>query len=141
MVGPNVGAQEAGRNLARFAHCLGPEARTALKRAARQDEEFTPENITAEVVYLPGNFRTANVAVRPGVRYYEAVNGATPGVEPPYVVPLNELVVGIRQGRFYVRWPRRDVEVRFASGHMLNSNQAPPESKFLTEISHEELLG
>ena len=137
MVGPNVGAQEAGRNLARFAHCLGPEARTALKRAARQDEEFTPESITAEVVYLPGNFRTANVAVRPGVRYYEAVNGATPGVEPPYVVPLNELVVGIRQGRFYVRWPRRDVEVRFASGHMLNSNQAPPESKFLTEISHD----
>ncbi|MDH6246092.1 lantibiotic dehydratase [Mycobacterium sp. OTB74] len=137
MVGPNVGAQEAGRNLARFVPCLGPEARTALEGAARRDEEFTPDWITAEVVYLPTNFRIANVVVRPGVRYYEAVHGVTPGVSPPYVVPLNELVVGVRQSRFYVRWPRRDVVVRFAAGHMLNSNQAPPECSFLTEITHD----
>jgi lantibiotic biosynthesis protein len=137
MVGPNVGADQAGRNLARFVHCLGQQARTALESAARYDEEFDAESITAEMVYLPANFRSANVAVRPGVRYYEAVHGVAPGVEPQYVVPLNELVVGVRQGRFYVRWPQRGADVRFASGHMLNWNQAPPAFQLLSEISHD----
>jgi thiopeptide-type bacteriocin biosynthesis protein len=59
------------------------------------------------------------------------------GVDPDHVIPLNELVVGVRDGRFYVRWLRQDVEVLFASGHMLNPRQAPSECRLLSEISRD----
>jgi thiopeptide-type bacteriocin biosynthesis protein len=137
MVGPNLGAPVAGRNLGRFAYLLGPQARDALNRAARRDEEYHPKHITAEVAYLPHNFRTANVALRPAVRRYEVTHGVSAGVDQDHVIPLNELVIGIRQGRFYVRWLNHEVEVLFASGHMLNPNQALPECQLLSEISRD----
>ncbi|HWW00654.1 MAG TPA: lantibiotic dehydratase [Candidatus Acidoferrum sp.] len=137
MLGPNLGAPIAGRNLARFAHLLGPKACAALDRAARVEEEHHPTQITAEVVNLPRNFRYANVVVRPAVRRYEINLGVSAGVGPEYVIPLNELAVGVRQGRFYVRWVHRDVEVLFAAGHMLNSNQSSPECHFLSEVSRD----
>jgi lantibiotic biosynthesis protein len=135
MVGPNVGAPVAGRNLARFADLLGPQARLALEHAARRDEEYHPAHITAEIAYLPRNFRTANVAVRPAVRRYEITYGVSAGVEADHVIPLHELVVGIRQERFYVRWLPHDVKVLFTSGHMLNPHQASPECRLLSAIS------
>jgi thiopeptide-type bacteriocin biosynthesis protein len=137
MVGPNLGAAAAGRNLGRFADLLGPPARDALDRAARRDEEYQPKQITAEIAYLPHNFRTTNVVLRPAVRRYEITRGVSAGVDPDHVIPLNELVVGVRQGRFYVRWLTHDVEVLFAAGHMLNWNQAPPECQLLSEISRD----
>ena len=137
MVGPNLGAPAAGRNLGRFVDLLGPQVRAALERAARRDEERYPKQITAEVVYLPRNFRTANVVVRPAVRRYEITYGVSAGVDPDHVIPLHELVVGIRAGRFYVRWLTRDVEVLFASGHMLNPTQAPAECQLLSEIGRD----
>jgi thiopeptide-type bacteriocin biosynthesis protein len=137
MLGPNVGAPMAGRNLGRFTGVLGVEARGALERSARRDERYALGRITAELAYLPKNFRTANVAVRPAVRHYEVVYRVSAGVDPEHVIPMHELVVGIRDGRFYVRWLARDVEVWFASGHMLNSNQASPECYLLSEISRD----
>lgn len=137
MVGPNLGAPVAGRNLARFADLLGPQARAALERAARRDEEYHPTHITAEIAYLPRNFRTANVSVRPAVRRYEITHGVSAGVEPDRVIPLHELVVGVRQGRFYVRWLPRDVEVLCASGHMLTTLQASPACQLLSEIGRD----
>jgi thiopeptide-type bacteriocin biosynthesis protein len=137
MVGPNVGAPVAGRNLGRFAHLLGLRARSALDLAARHDEKYHPKHITAELAYLPRTFRTANVTVRPPVRHYEIAQNVSAGVDPEHVVPLNDLVVGVRHGRFYVRWLSRDVEVLFASGHMLNPNQASSECQLLSDIGNE----
>ena len=77
----------------------------------------TPEQITAEVVALPRDFRFANVVVRPAVRRYEINHGVSAGVDPQYVIPLNELVVGVRQERFYVRWVRRVCGCIVCAGH------------------------
>jgi thiopeptide-type bacteriocin biosynthesis protein len=137
MVGPNLSAPAAGRNLGRFADLLGPQVLAVLERAARRDEKRYPEHITAEVVYLPHNFRTANVAVRPAVRRYEVTHGLSAGVDPDHVIPLHELVIGVRDGRFYVRWLPHDVEILFASGHMLNPTQAPAECQLLSEIGRD----
>jgi lantibiotic biosynthesis protein len=137
LVGPNLGAPEAGRNLGRFAYLLGPDARAALEQAARSDEARNPERITAEIAYLPRDFRAANVTVRPAVRRYEVNCGVSSGVDSDHVIPLNELVVGVREGRFYVRLLRKDVEILFASGHMLNPMQAPWECRLLCDISRD----
>jgi len=139
IVGPNLGASAAGRNLGRFADLLGPDAEAALDRAACAEAECAPGRLQAELVYLPQRFRSANVAVRPAVRSHEIVLGTSSGVSPSKVIPLDELVVGVRNGRFYARWLAEDVEVVARAGHMLNNMQAPAAIRFLENVSHDGL--
>src|SRR5262249_53244982 len=109
----------------------------ALGRAARVEEGQSPHQIWAELVYLPHRSRLANVVIRPPVRRYEIALGVSPGVADPQVIPLDELVVGVRHGRFYVRWPARDADVIVCAGHMLNTIQAPAIVRFLAEVSRD----
>jgi lantibiotic biosynthesis protein len=91
----------------------------------------------AEAVYIPANFRLANVAIRPAVRTYELALGVTPGVPSSRVIPLDELVVGVEQGRFYIGWPAMGKRVNFSSGHMLNTYNAPAAIRFLSLLSND----
>jgi lantibiotic biosynthesis protein len=137
VIGPNLGASAAGRNLGRFADLLGLKAEEALDRADRAEAAHMPDKLRAELVYLPQRYRSANVAVRPAVRAHEIVLGTTPGVSPHKVIPLDELVVGVRDGRFYIRWLAKDVEVVACAGHMLNNMQAPAAIRFLDDVSRD----
>jgi thiopeptide-type bacteriocin biosynthesis protein len=137
MLGPNVGATTAGRNFGRFGHLLGDGVINFLQKMAETEEARYPRQIIAEVVSLPRVFRYANVVVRPAVRRYEVNYGVSPGVDQSFVIPMNELVVGVRDGRFYVRWVTRNLEVLFTAGHMLNSDQASRECHFLAEVSRD----
>lgn len=135
IVGPNLGAMAAGRNLGRFADLLGTGGQRALHETAAAKQAHAPDDLWAEVVYLPSNFRSANVVIRPVVHAHEVPLGTTAGVQPANVIPLNELVVGLENNRFYVRWPAVDKRIRFSSGHMLNLHTAPPVGRFLVELS------
>jgi thiopeptide-type bacteriocin biosynthesis protein len=137
IIGPNLGALAAGRNLGRFADLLAPEGPQALRCAAIAEQAQTPDYLCAELVYLPANFRSANVVIRPSVRDYEVHLGASAGVPDSRVIPLSELLVGVDGGRFYVRWPRAGKRVRFFSGHMLNQQNAPAAGRFLIDVSHD----
>jgi len=134
VVGPNLGAIAAGRNLGRFADLLGEGATAALLAVGRAESSQHPDCLWTELAYLPRRFRLANVAVRPHPRPYEITIGTTPGCPPDRVIPLDELVVGTRGGRFYLRWPTRDAEVLACTGHMLNNMQAPDVCRFLDDL-------
>ena len=137
VVGPNLGASAAGRNLGRFADLIGDEATAALQAVGRAEVSQNPNCIWAELVYLPWRFRSANVAVRPHPRPYEIVFGAAPGRPSERVIPVDELVVGIKDNRFYLRWPERDSNVIACSGHMLNNMQAPDVCRFLDDLGRD----
>jgi lantibiotic biosynthesis protein len=137
VLGPNHWARAAGRNLGRFADILGSDALEALKEVSRRELEHAPEAIWAELVYLPRNLHSANVVVRPAVRDYEICLGVSPGVSSARVIPANEIVVGIREDRFYLRWLRQSREVRVRAGHMLNTRQAPELCQFLAEVEQD----
>ena len=137
MVGPNVGTTGAGSTLGRFAALLGPRGRMALECSARREEEYHAGGVVAELAFMPSRYRSANVTVRPSVRRYEITHGVSAGVDASHVIPLNQLVVGVRNGRFYVRWPARGMDVHVTSGHMLNINQSPAEYQLLTHISQD----
>jgi len=137
IIGPNLGAQAAGRNLGRFADLIGLEAQEALKRAARAEAMHTPQKLWVELVYLPHKLRSANVVIRPEVRSHEIAIGTSPGVDTSRVIPLEELVVGIRNNRFYIRWLAEDRDIVISSGHMLNNMQAPGICRFLAEVSRD----
>jgi thiopeptide-type bacteriocin biosynthesis protein len=134
VVGPNLGASAAGRNLGRFADLLGDEAIAALQAVGRAESARYPKHLWAELVYLPRRFRSANVTVRPHPRFWEIAVGTLPGRPADRVVPIDELVVGVRDGRFYLRWPARDTEVFACAGHMLNNMQAPDVCRFLDDL-------
>jgi thiopeptide-type bacteriocin biosynthesis protein len=134
VIGPNLGATAAGRNLGRFADLLGGPALAGLDDIAQAELAHAPDGLWAELVYLPARFRSANVAVRAHPRRYEIALGTTPGVAADRVIPLEQLVVGIRDGRFYVRWPQHGGEVIGCAGHMLNNVGAPDACRFLDDL-------
>ncbi|RBQ16666.1 hypothetical protein DP939_28670 [Spongiactinospora rosea] len=137
VVGPNLGANGAGRTLGRFADLLGPPAATALARAAEAESRHAPGRLLAEVVYTPERARSGNVAVRRCGHRHEIRFGPSTGLAEEWVVPVGELVVGLRDGLFTVRWPARDVEVVATQCHMLNPSHAPPAARFLLDAARD----
>ncbi|MFD4656354.1 lantibiotic dehydratase [Kitasatospora sp. NPDC058444] len=137
VVGPNLGAPAAGRNLGRFAGLLGAPACNALAELARNEQEHEQEALIAEVVYAPDPPRSANVSLRPAIRAQEVLIDTWPGVPTQNVIPVRELVVGLRSGRFVISWPTGGVEVIGVQGHMLNTMRAPATARFLLEAAHD----
>jgi thiopeptide-type bacteriocin biosynthesis protein len=136
ILGPNVGAMAAGRTLGRFTD-LVDGAHSALQRVANAEERHAPQKLWAELVYQPRQFRLANVSIRPNFRSYEIAVGVAPGAGTARTLPLAELVIGVRNGRFYVRWPAACRDVVITAGHMLNSVRAPSVCRFLAEASRD----
>ena len=142
VIGPNLGGWQACRNFGRFAHLLPDnDGATFLRRSARLEEtSHFQDHLWAEIVYLPSNVRSANVAVRPAARCHEVFLGVTPGVPEECVIPLEDLVVGVAENRFYVRSQKRGKRIRFVSGHMLNHRGAPAVVQFLAEVAFDGLI-
>ncbi|KAA8882026.1 hypothetical protein F3087_38875 [Nocardia colli] len=134
VLGPNMGASVAGRVLGRFADVIGPSAGAALRESAAAEAACRPGRLWAEVSYLPRPNRLANVAIRPLSRDWELAFDTTPGASAERVIPVSELVVGVQESRFVVRWSRTGEEVMPCAGHMLNSQMAPSALRFLDEI-------
>jgi thiopeptide-type bacteriocin biosynthesis protein len=138
VVGPNLGAWAAGRNFGRFAHLRGDDDRDFVSEAASAEESaHLRDHLWVEVVFLPSNVRSANVAIRPAVREYEVVFGVSPGVCDSHVIPVEDLIVGVDGGRFYVRWPAAGKRLHFVSGHMLNPGGAPAVAQFLLQVPYD----
>jgi len=137
IVGPGLGASSAGRGLGRFADLLGAPALSALRTIAEAEAGLAAGSTIAEVVYQPKRDRSANVAIRPNVRGAEIAFSAPAGVPSEQVVPLDELVVSVRDGRFAIGWPAAGVEIIGVQGHMLNTSQAPAAARFLIDAAND----
>jgi thiopeptide-type bacteriocin biosynthesis protein len=136
LIGPNLGAQEAGRNLGRFADLLGDAGRAALAAVAATDAREQTE-VGVELVYLPRRGRSANVVIRPAIHRHEIAVGTMPGVAARDAIPLSEVLIGVRDGRFYARSPALEGDLRVHAGHMLNPHQAPVACRFLEDLAHD----
>lgn len=139
VLSPGVGSLQAGKYFGRFAYALGPSAVETLRGSIRREQEQDADAryIWAEVVYQPWIPRWSNVSIRPALQPYEIVLGVTPGVMDDHVIPVDELVVGVRNGSFFLHWPRRQADVRLRAGHMLNPKGAPTIARFLDDLSYE----
>ncbi len=135
VVGQNCGSPNGGRTFGRFFDLLGEPGMEHLRDLARREETLQPDVIFAELSYQPLLARLANVAIRPPIRSYEIAVGTTPSVPPERVISLNDLVVGIQNGRFYLRSLRLGKQVRVCQTHMLSFLLAPNICRFITEIA------
>ena len=91
----------------------------------------------AELVYLPAATRVANVAVRPPVAGHEVVCGVPAGGDPDAAITLDELLVGVRDGRFRVRRRGTAAELALSEHHMLDGRFAPPAIRFLQHVARD----
>ena len=140
LVGPNLGAQAAGRGLGRFADLLGDEAADLLADLAGAQRDRLPDGICAELVYLPSAHRAANVTIRPVTHPYEIPVGLPAAVPPDHVVTPDRLAVGVRDGRLRLWWDG-GYEVSVCAGHMLNTAAAPQVCRFLTDVGQDGVTG
>ncbi|MGW1374510.1 lantibiotic dehydratase [Streptomyces sp. NPDC002446] len=146
VVGPNVGAGAAGRNLGRFAGML-TGAVPALGDIADAEQAVEAGRILAELVYLPEKTRSANVVVRPAIRDHEVGIRTSAEDGPARYIPLDQLAVRVTNGRFALIWDDGTGglrEVSVCSGHMLNHSRAPAVCQFLADVSRDgtaQLIG
>lgn len=138
-LGPNLGASQAGRYLGRFADVIGGAGTDALAEIAIREAEHRPDAVWAELVYMPRRLRSGNVVVRPSVRGYEIPVGISPAVGRENVIPLDELNVGVRNGRFQLRWQKNGAAVMVRAAHMLTNFHAPQVCRFLGDIMEDGL--
>ena len=137
VVGPNIGAVGAGRNFGRFAYILGSPCVHFLKVADMADSATQKDVLSAELVYQPQKFRLANVTIRPAIRRAEIHLGGCVRQDGIECIPLDELTVSVRHGRFCIRWLRNNTEIRIVSGHVLNYLTAPDIVRFLAEVGQD----
>ncbi|MFF2144336.1 lantibiotic dehydratase [Kitasatospora sp. NPDC058190] len=138
VVGPNLGANSAGRSLGRFADLLAPRGTEALRSLAEAEYRARPDAGTqAEVVYLPVSHRMANVVVRPASCDHEIVLDVPAGVPARQTVLLDDILVSVRDNRFHLRSGSLDIALRPTARHMLNVRQAPAVCRFLDEVSRD----
>ncbi|MET9970778.1 lantibiotic dehydratase, partial [Streptomyces sp. NPDC006356] len=131
------GLAHGGRTFGRFADLLGEGSAERLHGFARREERLFPDAVYAELAYLPPYGRAANVAVRPSVRPYEIPVNTTPSVPEDRVIPLDDILVGATDSRFYL-WSRQlDREIIVEQHHMLSPTLAPNVARFLLEVSHD----
>ncbi len=133
VLSPGGGAMGAGRMLGRFAHLLGEDANRFLRHYSRLEDALFPHAISADLAYMPKRARTANVCICACTRKHQVSIGQLPK-EGITDIPLRELVVGVRNNRFYLRWTRVDKLVRIFSGHVLNPALSPTVSRFLSDL-------
>src|SRR5581483_441899 len=135
VVSPNPGAPSGGRSFGRFADLLGEPALQALQNLLRHEEALEPDCVFAELSYQHSHARTSNVALRPWLRPYEIAVGVAPSGPAERVLLLQDLMVGVREERFYLRSQRLNKQVIVSQLHMLNFSQAPHVCRFLLEIA------
>ncbi|QBD82613.1 hypothetical protein EPA93_44275 [Ktedonosporobacter rubrisoli] len=134
IISRNCGSQAAGCTFGRFFDILDQKSRASLRSFARHEEACFQDAILVELTYQPRKARAANLTIRPALYEYEIAVGTTPSLPADRVIDLNDLVVGIRDNRFYLRSLRLAKQVIVRANHMLNIQSAPNLCRFLSEI-------
>lgn len=124
--------------LARFCH--GDEALAGkVKECLREEEQYNPEVIYAEVVHLPES-RAGNILQRPQLRDYEIVYLGNGSVDAENQISLTDLMVSVRKDTVILRSKKlnRRVMPRLSTAHNFVSGSLPA-YKFLGDLQFQQL--
>ncbi|MEU4116305.1 lantibiotic dehydratase [Kitasatospora sp. NPDC028055] len=124
-----------GRTFARFHDLLGAEEQAGLRELAEAEAAALPGVEVVELTYLPEKARAANVSVRPAVRRLELPVNVAPGRGTGEVIALDDVVVGVREGRLYLHSPALGRDLHVTQHTMLNPLMAPNVARFLLDVS------
>ena len=130
----------AANLLGRF--CYMDDALTQLTRKLLQEEEQTrPDAVFAEILHIP-QARLANISMRPVLRSYEIPILTPPSVDEHHTIPLDDLLVSIKNGKIFLRSKKLNKEVipRLTTAHNFSLNPVP-HYHFLCDLQFQGLKG
>jgi thiopeptide-type bacteriocin biosynthesis protein len=132
-IGPRTGVQGAGRSFSRFRQLDAPFTGTFAPIL-----QAPSDSLIAEIKCLPLRNQGMNVVFgnRPGGGHKIAQN-IPPSQEN---IPLEDILVGVHQGQFYL-WSRtQQKRLLVVANHLLNGKLLPPLARFLIEVSRDNTL-
>jgi lantibiotic biosynthesis protein len=130
-----MGVVPGGRSFGRFHRLLPPGVTDRLRAFLDLEAELDPGPVFAELSYRPGETRMRNVNGHAHLRRYEIPVDIEPAVPDDRVLPLDDLLVGVDDGRFTIRSRRLRRTVVAVQSHMLSPVRAPNVCRFLLEVS------
>ncbi|MFE0103527.1 lantibiotic dehydratase [Streptomyces sp. NPDC059009] len=131
----NLGVALGGRTFARFHDLLDADIRAGLHELAVAEERSLGDTVCAELTYLPGDARQANVAIRPAAHAWELPVNVTPGRDEEHVLRLDDVLVGAAEGRLHLRSRTLGRPLHVTQRTLLNWLGAPNPCRFLLEVS------
>ncbi|TCP58059.1 thiopeptide-type bacteriocin biosynthesis protein [Tumebacillus sp. BK434] len=137
VLGANHGSNRAGQMFGRFVNLLGNRVRDGLREAVQREQDLRPDAVFAELVYLPVAGRASNVLLSFNAHDAEIVLGTRSSKEPERTITPDDLVVGMRGERLYLKSRRLGCEVVPVTTHMLNMQNTPNLYRFLRELAME----
>lgn len=129
----SVGGSSAVNLLGRFAHAA-PAIGELVRAVTAHEQTQNPAVDFAEVCHLPDS-RAGNVLLRPSFRALEIPYLAQAAVPPAQQIPVQDLTLAVRNGRFVLRSRRtgRPVVPRLSTAHNY-SHDALPVYQFLCDL-------
>lgn len=134
LIGPSVATSMAGKAFGRFNRNLQNEVYEEFRKLYRQIEDSN-DILNCEISYLPINSRIMNVATRSRLYSYEIAIGIPPKADKEYVVGIQDILVGVNGGDFYLCSRSKNKQIRVHSSHMLANVMAPNIVRFMEDIS------
>ncbi|MGG1669588.1 lantibiotic dehydratase [Paenibacillus sp. NRS-1783] len=134
LLGPNQGSDGAGKTFGRFLDLFGEDFGAIFSVIQSEEQQLQPDKLLAEISYLPSAGRVANVVLTKPTRPYEIAIGTNHVVHEEGQIHVSDLVVGVRNERFYLKSISRNHEVIAKAGHMLNTEMTPNIYRFILEV-------
>nr|WP_223241897.1 lantibiotic dehydratase [Streptomyces sp. CBMA123] len=136
-----TGVAYGGRTFARFHDLLEEDLRERLRGIAIAEEERLSGLAVVELTYLPAKARAGNVSLRPVIRELELPLNVAPGLPADRVLALEDILVGVRDGRLHLHSQALGRELHVTQNTMLNPLSGPNVCRFLLEVSATQFRG
>lgn len=132
-----VGNASAANLIGRFAY-LHEDIQKLVVDICETEQKINDEVIFAEVVHLPGS-RVGNILLRPVFRQHEIAFLARPGVAEAFQLPLDDLLVSVRNGRIVLRSQKLNKYVipKLTTAHNYHY-YTQPLYKFLCDLQNQD---
>ncbi|OEV00514.1 hypothetical protein AN217_24950 [Streptomyces qinglanensis] len=130
-----AGVVMGGRTFSRFHDLFDEETRASLRELAAAEEQRQGDAVCAELSSLPQHARSVNVTIRPTVHTWELPVNVTPGRDEDRVIRLDDVLVGVADGKLYLRSRSLGRRLHVTDRAMLNWAGAPDPCRFMLEVS------
>lgn len=153
ILGESAAAVDAGNYQFEFMSCGGPSAANLLgrfchgdailsekvKACIQEEEQQQPDYIYAEIIHLP-EARTGNILARPQLRDYEIVYLGNGSVAADHQIPVNDLMVSVKDNIIILRSKRLNKRVipRLSTAHNFSMGSLLT-YKFLCDLQFQQL--